>query len=46
LVSEEVHHRLADLYEFEPLNTPEYNGKSSSSWVLKSMQQPQDLRRV
>lgn len=48
LVSEEVYHRLADLYEFEPLagalGTAESNGnvssKSSKAWCLKSIQQP------
>jgi class 3 adenylate cyclase len=45
LVSEEVYHRLADLYEFEPLaralGTAESNGKSSpKAWCLKGIQQP------
>jgi hypothetical protein len=45
LVSEEVYHRLADLYEFEPLagalGTAESNGKLiPKAWCLKSIQQP------
>ncbi len=41
LVSEEVYHRLADLYEFELLKTAEGNGKGNiNAWCLKSMQQP------
>jgi class 3 adenylate cyclase len=41
LVSDEVYHRLDDLYEFERASTSEGNGKLAlGAWQLKSIQKP------
>jgi class 3 adenylate cyclase len=41
VVSQVVHHRLADLYQFEPISDGEINGKSKlNAWRLKSTRLP------